>query len=243
MVIDIVVYPSKVQGIGAENEIVKGIEYFNTRDDIDTIIIARGGGSFEDLAPFNTEVVARAIFCSEKPIISAVGHETDFTICDFAADLRVPTPSVAAEVAVYDYDNTKNKILQTCQINYVNIKNRILKLKEDLKISSDLLSSKILLKSKDYVSNIKIALSNISEAVNKNFMENKNKFMVLSGVISKLNPLEVLRNGYVVIETDNKKISSIQNLNEGDEIKIRMQDGIAFAKVNKKEELENKNGI
>ena len=93
---DIVLYPSKVQGVGAENELAKGIEYFNTREDIDVIIVGRGGGSLEDLAPFNTEKVVKGIYASNLPIISAVGHETDFTLCDFAADMRAPTPSAAA---------------------------------------------------------------------------------------------------------------------------------------------------
>ena len=100
---DILVYPSRVQGVGAEDEIVEGIKFFNTLNDVDVIIVARGGGSFEDLAPFNTEKVARAVFESELPVISAVGHETDFTLIDFASDLRTPTPSVAAEVAVYNF--------------------------------------------------------------------------------------------------------------------------------------------
>ena len=121
---NIILYPSKVQGNLAENELAAGIEYFNTREDIDTIIVARGGGSMEDLSPFNTEKIVRAIYASEKPIISAVGHETDFTLCDFASDLRVPTPSVAAEVAVFDYfEQIKNNSNLNENIYYFITKN------------------------------------------------------------------------------------------------------------------------
>lgn len=96
--IDVLIYPTRVQGKGAAEEIVAGIDYFNTRDDIDVLIVGRGGGSLEDLWPFNEEIVARAIFRSRIPVISAVGHEIDYTISDFVADLRAPTPSAAAEI-------------------------------------------------------------------------------------------------------------------------------------------------
>ena len=109
---DIVVYPSRVQGDGAEKEIIAGLKYFENSD-VDVVIIARGGGSFEDLAPFNTEALARAIFACKKPIISAVGHETDFSISDFAADMRAPTPSVAGELAFFDFKQTAKKLNDT----------------------------------------------------------------------------------------------------------------------------------
>lgn len=232
---DIVVYPSKVQGVGAEKEIATGIEYFNTRDDIDVIIVARGGGSFEDLAPFNTEIIARAIFESEKPIISAVGHETDFTICDFAADLRVPTPSVAAEVAVFDYFETKNRILQNCQYNYNLITNKINNLKQEMVRYNDLISKLVKLKSHKYVSLLQSNLLKISEFISANFLEKKNKTIVLAEVISKLNPIEILKSGYAIVETNGKKISSIENLEVGDDVDIKLSDGSVIAKVISKE--------
>ena len=98
--VDIVLFPVKVQGIGAELEIANGINVFSGYDNVDIIIVARGGGSIEDLQPFNTEIVADAVYNCKKPLISAVGHETDFTIIDFCSDLRAPTPSAAAELAV-----------------------------------------------------------------------------------------------------------------------------------------------
>ena len=97
--IDIVLFPVKVQGVGAENEIARGIDFFSNYQDVDVVIVARGGGSMEDLEPFNTEIVATATHNCKKPIVSAVGHETDFTLCDFVADCRASTPSVAAELS------------------------------------------------------------------------------------------------------------------------------------------------
>ena len=111
-------YPSAVQGVGAAETIVEGIKYFNKAKNVDTIIIARGGGSLEDLWPFNEEITAHAIYESEIPIISAVGHETDFTIADFVADLRAPTPSAAGELAVPDLEELKWKIQNIINIFY-----------------------------------------------------------------------------------------------------------------------------
>jgi len=108
--VHIVVYPVRVQGEGAASEIAKGIEYFSEQTEVDVIIVARGGGSLEDLWAFNEEEVARAIFCSQIPIVSAVGHETDYTISDFVADLRAPTPSAAAELVVRDKREIKNTL-------------------------------------------------------------------------------------------------------------------------------------
>ena len=114
--VDIVIYPVKVQGVGAEIEISKAIDFFSNYDKIDVVIVARGGGSLEDLSPFNTEIVATATYNCKKPIVSAVGHETDYTIIDFVSDLRAPTPSAAAELVVNkksdDLDILKNMYLK-----------------------------------------------------------------------------------------------------------------------------------
>ena len=116
-----VVYPARVQGEGADEEIVKGLELLNRKDDIDVIILARGGGSLEDLHAFNSEIVARAIFKSTIPTISAVGHETDYTISDFVADLRAPTPSAAAELAV----PVKDELIEKCENFFSQLKSHI----------------------------------------------------------------------------------------------------------------------
>lgn len=231
---DIIVYPSKVQGLDAENEIASGIEYFNTRDDIDVIIIARGGGSLEDLAPFNTEKIVKSIYNSYIPVISAVGHETDFTLCDFASDLRVPTPSVAAEVAFFDYKKELTNVFDISDSIY-----RILKQKLDL-TSKNLVSGTECL-----VKTIELSLS--SEKVNLNELNNciynsvqgkmedsRLKLETMMGVLSKLNPMEILKNGYAIINKNNKKITSVNNLSIGDELKILLSDGSVNAVVKDK---------
>ena len=228
---DIILFPSKVQGVGAENDIKKGIEYFNTRDDIDTIIVARGGGSIEDLAPFNTETVARAIFESEKPIVSAVGHETDFTLSDFAADLRVPTPSVAAEVAVFDYYEQVNNIYEINKINYYYITKLISKRKDELKNLSESNADKIKLKHMSAKSNTIIAIKQIQSKIEQIVSDKKNKIRLLSEIISKQNPLELLQKGYAVAEVGKKRVKSVKDLSVGNEFDIKFVDGKVTAVV------------
>lgn len=228
---DIVVYPSKVQGTGAEDELVAGIEYFNSRNDIDTIIVARGGGSMEDLASFNTEKIVRAIYKSKLPIVSAVGHETDFTLCDFASDLRVPTPSVAAEIAVFDYYAQVENISLTNNNIYYFITQKLNDRKEQLVSSEVLISSGIKLKVVEAKTKIKLYQNEINSLVQYKVTQVKNKLENTISVISKISPLEVLKRGFSVVEKQGRRISSISNLNNGDDITIRLKDGKLSATV------------
>lgn len=230
---NIIVYPSRVQGSGAEDDIVRGIEYFNTRKDIDTIIVARGGGSIEDLAPFNTEKIVKAIYASEKPVISAVGHETDFTLCDFAADLRVPTPSVAAEVAVFDYFEQLNNIRLINDNNYYFITKIIGdRKKETANISSSIID-KTKLKIESSKNQIMMTVKDIESKIELIKKEKENKLSVLTNVISKLNPLEILKSGYAVVENQGKKLTTIKSAKVGDEITINLNDGKFGATISK----------
>lgn len=230
---DIIVYPSKVQGTGAENEIASGIEYFNKQSDVDVIIVARGGGSIEDLSPFNTEKIVRAIYESQKPIISAVGHETDFTLCDFASDLRVPTPSVAAEVAVFDYNEQILKISEINKYNYNYITKLFVSKREGLVSLASLEAEKIKVK----ISEAKNKLSQINHEVNSRVQEiikqKSNMLDVLTSVLSKQNPLEILKKGYSVVETNGKRISRASELTNNQKITIRFADGNVDAEVKK----------
>ena len=235
---NIVIYPSKVQGVGAEFDIVKGIEYFNSRTDIDTIIVARGGGSLEDLSPFNTEVVVRGIFNSKLPVISAVGHETDFTLCDFAADLRVPTPSVAAEVAVFDYYEQINNILQINKNNYYYITKIIQNCKDDLIGVSTSICDKQKLKIETSKNDVLSKVKEIETLLNVKVTELKSKFNTVTEVISKLNPLEILKKGYSVAYIGDKKISSTQDISIGNAIKIELEDGVIESTINKIEKVK-----
>jgi len=226
---DIIVFPSKVQGINAENEISRGIEYFNSREDIDVIIVARGGGSLEDLAPFNTEKIVKSIFKSKKPIISAVGHETDFTLCDFASDLRVPTPSVAAEVAVFDYFEQVNNIKRCLELCNYFIQKKCEYSKNNLKQLSNSIIDKMTIISNNNRSKLNLMIKDIHFNISQKVLENKANLDRITSVISKLNPLEILKNGYSVVEKDNLKLSSIENVSAGDKIKIIVSDGEIYA--------------
>ena len=233
--VDIVVFPSKVQGVGAEDDIVRGIEYFNSRDDIDVIIVARGGGSLEDLAPFNTERVVKGIYASSIPIISAVGHETDFTLCDFAADLRVPTPSVASEVAVFDYKKTFDRLVDLNNLFYKNLKNRLSVYKEDFFNQAENISKSVKLRLVETKSKTIKNIKDVENNFQLRFQSEKYKLEKMIEILSKLNPLEILKNGYAFIEKDNKKVVSAKAIEVGDEINVSFSDGKLSAVVNKKE--------
>lgn len=228
---DIVLYPSKVQGVGAEDELVRGIEYFNTRDDIDVIIVGRGGGSLEDLAPFNTEKIVRAIYHSQKPIISAVGHETDFSLCDFAADLRVPTPSVAAEVAVFDYFEQVRNIQRIAENNYYNITKMLKNKKSELKSVNEVVSANLKVKTTSFYSVVKSVVKDIQSLVESKRQRLAGEFNLVTGVISKLNPLEILKNGYSIVEKDNKRVSTVESLAIGDNVTINLSNGKVDAEI------------
>lgn len=235
---DIILYPSKVQGVGAENELARGIEYFNSRDDIDVIIVARGGGSLEDLAPFNTETIVRAISKSNLPIISAVGHETDFTLCDFASDLRVPTPSVAAEVAVFDYEEQVRNIELINKNIYYFITKLLTDNKQDLIALSESLIDKIKLKIGESKNEVLGLIKDIQNFVIQTKKEKQNRLEAVTNIISKLNPLEILKNGYSIVESGDKKITSAKLVKTGDEIIVSLADGKIKADVKNVQDIE-----
>lgn len=235
---NIIVYPSKVQGVNAENELSNGISYFNTREDIDVIIVARGGGSLEDLSPFNTEKIVTAIYKSNKPIISAVGHETDFTLCDFASDLRVPTPSVAAEVAVFDYYEEINNLKRTAELNNYYISRKVDLSKQKLKNVTSAMIDKLTIKINMSRSKLDLKVNEINNRVSQIKNLKQAKLDTVISVISKLNPLEILKNGYSVLEKNNERISSLDNLLVGDNVKITINDGVVYATVNEIDKKE-----
>ena len=225
--VNIKLYPAAVQGIGAAETIVKGIKYFNDNKNVDLIIIARGGGSLEDLWPFNEEITANAIYESELPIISAVGHETDFTIADFVADLRAPTPSAAGELAVPD----RNEIIWKLQ----NI-NRRLSLSLSKKVEGmhnryqKVMNSKVLKDPLSTFNERRLVVDNLIKNLVKNTnIELKNKKLVLVKnvtALDALSPLKTLARGYSIIENEEGQvIKSAKELKVGDEIKLTLNDG------------------
>lgn len=231
--IHIKLIPSAVQGEGAKEQIVSAIKKFNELNNVEVIILARGGGSLEDLWPFNEEEVAYAIYDSKLPIISAVGHETDFSISDFVADLRAPTPSAAAELAVFDVnevkwkiENYKNnmKILLTKKLN--DMKYRYEKVMVSTVFQNPL--TNIQTKQQLLDSDIK----NLSYVIEKIYNDNKSKFLELTSILDSISPLKTLQRGYTVTQTlDGKIIKASVDLNKDDKIYIQFSDNKRLANI------------
>lgn len=224
--------PVPVQGDSAKGEIVKGIQKMNAENLADVIILGRGGGSLEDLWPFNEEVVARAIYESKIPIISAVGHETDFSISDFVADLRAPTPSAAAELAVPNMvDVVKN--IESYENRYkISLKKKVelMRLRYEKCMTRSVFREplqKLNEKSLVLDNNVKL----ISNYINKKLNEEKLKFEKKVARLDSLSPLKTLQRGYSVVTKDGKTVNSVSLLNTGDEINLRLSDGSKNAKV------------
>ncbi|MDD6215005.1 MAG: exodeoxyribonuclease VII large subunit [Firmicutes bacterium] len=222
---EIIIFPSLVQGASAAPNIVEGIEYFNKTKAADTLIVGRGGGSIEDLWAFNEEVVARAIYDSEIPIISAVGHETDFTIADFVADMRAPTPSAAAEIAVPSQIELISKIsmmensLKTSEINL--IKNMRLYV-EKLTLSTP--QGRI----DDYRQKIDNLLRRVENSFSLSMSDRKKQLSNACAKLDTLSPLAVMSRGYAVAEKpDGTVIRTASEMTSGSEFTIKFADGAA----------------
>lgn len=232
--IQIYLYPAKVQGVGADDTVIAGIKYFE-KTDVDTIIIGRGGGSIEELWAFNSEKLARVIALCTKPIISAVGHETDVTIADFAADLRAPTPSAAAELAVYSYADTEaalRRMAYTIKWQF----NSILNMKK-IKLNQYSMSLKHF-NPQDIVYQKRMYLADCEDkllAVIKQKLEAaKYQLSLYAEELKGLSPLYKLESGYsYVTDIDGDNIKSVADIKEGEKLVIIMQDGKAEVEVSK----------
>ena len=224
--------PVPVQGEGAGEKIAKGIEYMNKNELADVLILARGGGSLEDLWPFNEEIVANSIYNSKIPIISAVGHETDFSISDFVADLRAPTPSAAAELAVPDVYEVKQKIntYQNRLKMSLTKKLEIMKLRYEKCMSSSVFKDPTIKINENYIK-IDTYVKQLENLINKVKEKNKNKYIELVSKLDTLSPLKTLTRGYSIVEKDGKSIKSVLELQKDDEISIRLNDGKKQAKI------------
>lgn len=224
--------PVAVQGEGAAEKIAKGIEYMNKHKLADVLILARGGGSLEDLWPFNEEIVANSIYNSEIPIISAVGHETDFSISDFVADLRAPTPSAAAELAVPDIYEIKQKIntYQNRLRMSLSKKLEIIKLQYQKCMSSTIFKEPTRRINDEYIK-IDNYVKRLENTINIIKEKNKNKYIELVAKLDTLSPLKTLLRGYSIVEKDNKVIKSIEELKINDEVTIKLNDGEKNAKI------------
>jgi len=232
--IRVIIYPVLVQGEGAAEEIADAIKKANLRGDADVLIVGRGGGSIEDLWPFNEEIVARAIYHSEKPIISAVGHEIDYTISDFVADLRAPTPSAAAELVVKNKQELLKRSKELSMRLYSSLERMISQKKEKASYySAELLLRRInaLINEKNLIlDDVSRSLSNQIEAC---LTKNRGRFEKAVGQLNALSPLNTLARGFAIISKlpENKPVFSISDVNKGDEIKTRLKDGVLSSRI------------
>lgn len=218
---EIVIYPSLVQGAGAAPDIIRAIEYFDRTKSVDVIIAGRGGGSIEDLWAFNEESVARAIFACSVPIISAVGHETDFTIADFVADMRAPTPSAAAEIAV----PSATELIANISVMKSRIINAITKQNENrrLKIKSLSLKSPID-RVRQYSLRVDSYAKSMEQNVNMRILEGRKNFGQLAAKLDALSPLAVMARGYAVAsKEDGSVVRSANDLSSGEQFDLRLK--------------------
>lgn len=232
--IEILIYPSLVQGSNASFQLIQGIKYLDRREDVDVIILARGGGSIEELWAFNDENLAYEIYNCNKPIISGIGHETDFAIADFVSDRRAPTPSAAAELAVFNLSELNEKIrnyrilLDNAELN--NIKNRVNYLNilsHKLEISSPL----------NFIANEYIKLDNLKSKLyymaQASISYKKENLSKLNSLLCAHNPLNVLDKGFAIIQDRQENlVKSINQFNENEELRITLRDGAVKVKIN-----------
>ncbi len=224
---EVILCPVQVQGASAAPQIAAAVKRFNREKLSDVLIVGRGGGSLEELWAFNEETVARAVSGSEIPVISAVGHETDFTICDFAADLRAPTPSAAAELAVPDAAEQRaylSGLLLRCRRvleNEIASKRAYLK---RLEMSPDLTSRKAML------DGYRLLLDRYSTTMEASLLAmisgGRSNLKFFAGKLDTLSPLKVLGRGYAIASKDGRSVSSVRSLSAGDGLSVRLSDGI-----------------
>lgn len=231
--VNLCIFPAAVQGVNVASTVIDGIETFNRLNNVDVIIIARGGGSFEDLFGFNDESLARKIFESNIPVVSAVGHETDFTICDFVSDLRAPTPSAAAELVYPRYSDIISKISVNENRVLIATKNYLIRKREYVK---RIMASKLEKVPLDMINKYKMEIDK-SIAISENAMclkleKYKSKSSNLISKLDALSPLKTLSRGYSVVENENHKVIKSKNdVEVGNNISITFSDGKINATV------------
>lgn len=230
--VNIILCPVLVQGDNAAPQLIDAVNKLNEYDLCDTIIIGRGGGSIEDLWAFNDENLAYAIYNSHIPVISAVGHETDFTICDFVSDLRAPTPSAGAELAVPD----RNEILQNLDAQRQYLSSLMdKKLIENNNVVSELTTKLLSLSPDDKIAKFYNDLDFLSQKYENNsnriFQNIANKIELLATKLESLNPVSTLKRGYSVVTNNDKTVTSVKDVKNGDTLAINVTDGKIISKV------------
>jgi exodeoxyribonuclease VII large subunit len=229
--IPIIIYPTSVQGAQAAPQIVQALHLANQRKECDVIIIARGGGSLEDLWPFNEEIVARAVFASEIPIISGVGHEVDFTLCDWVADVRAPTPSAAAEIATPDRQELINQLQQIKRQLIKTIEQKIASLKQEC----DYLRKR-LQHPKDYLQQLKQQCDfyeiQLKQLIEGKLESQRQTLRLCAQALNNLNPLTILNRGYAIALDEHQQVmGSVTQFKKNQIFSLRLHDGEMKASV------------
>lgn len=225
--VNLLIYPAAVQGVNVAQTVIEGLDTFNKLNNVDVIIIARGGGSFEDLFGFNDENLARKIFESKIPVVSAVGHETDFTICDFVSDLRAPTPSAAAELVYPQYSDIVQKISTDRNRIIIGIQNYIIRKREYVKRIKAAKLEKVPL---DIINRYRMIIDSIIRKSENNIRlrieRYKSKCMQTISKLDALSPLKTLTRGYSVVENEERKvIKSVKDVKKDDKLNLTLVDG------------------
>ncbi len=235
---NVILFPSAVQGAEAPAQLTQGIEFFNAADLVDVIIIGRGGGSQEDLWAFNDETLAWAIASCKVPVISAVGHESDFTICDFVSDRRAPTPSAAAELAVPDRGSILLSLGEKKKRFAALLEKR---LREERRALDRIVSAHAFLYPERMLEPKKLKLADLEEDMNRALdLALQKKQSLLSGGAARLeslSPLSVLSRGYAVATIGGKTVQSVQDTKKGDRLNVRLSDGCVYATVDGKDDI------
>ena len=231
--VEVVMCPVLVQGDGAAAQLCEAVEKVNELNCADVIIIGRGGGSIEDLWAFNDETLARTIFNSKIPMISAVGHEIDFTICDFVSDLRAPTPSAGAELAVPDINDVRFMLSRLEGGVLSAYGNRIINLRSRVKLSAE---SYVLKNPENYISALRERLNfnstKMKSSYSNRLSESREAFAALCAKLDAMSPLATIARGYSVAYVDKKPIKSVDEVNLNDCLNVKLVDGVINCTVN-----------
>ncbi len=234
---EMILYPSEVQGAQAPAQLISGVEFFSMTGLVDVIILGRGGGSAEDLWAFNDEYLARAVASCSVPVISAVGHESDFTICDFVADRRAPTPSAAAEIAVPDMGEILRGLASLRTGLQTSMQKLIL---QERRMLNQFTQSRVFARPEQMLDNFRMRLdereANLGRAVGQTLLQKKQSTARVAGKLEALNPLAVLSRGYATVSREGIAVTSIEQINDNDTLDIRFADGSVRATVSQRKD-------
>lgn len=236
---EMILYPSEVQGTQAPAQLISGVEFFSATGLVDVIILGRGGGSAEDLWAFNDEYLARAVASCSVPVISAVGHESDFTICDFVADRRAPTPSAAAELAVPDVGEILRGLASAHTSLQMSMQKRIT---QERRILNQMTQSRVFAYPERMLDSFRVRLdeqdADLNRGIEQAILQKKQNTASVAGKLQALNPLSILSRGYATVSKDGLSVTSIKQINDNDTLDIRMADGSVRATVSQRKDIQ-----